>query len=112
LVVAGATDAEIMSVSVEHPAEFAAIFDRHAPAVLGFLERRVGPGLAEDLLAEVFRVAFERRSSFDPAWPEAAPWLYGIGANLVRRHRRSEQRRFRAVARAATTASGVADDAA
>src|SRR5436190_12030204 len=99
-----------MLASREDPAAFASIFDRHAPAVLRFLERRVGPGLAEDLLSEVFRIAFECRTSFDPTRPDAAPWLYGIGANVVRRHWRSQQRRLRAVARVATTSVALNDE--
>ena len=100
-----------MVVSLARPAEFTAIFDRHARSVLGFLERRVGPGLAEDLLSDVFRIAFERRSDFDIARAEAAPWLFGIAGNLVRRHRRSQERRFRAIARAAADHAAVVDDA-
>ena len=37
----------------------------------------------------------------DPSRASARPWLYGIAANLVGRHRRSERRRLHAMARLA-----------
>jgi len=104
------SDAEIMVASVVRPVAFAAIFDRYGALMLSFLERRVGPDVAEDLLAELFRVAFERRSSFDPSRQDAAPWLYGIATNLLRRHRRSQERRLRAVARMLAESSLSTDD--
>jgi RNA polymerase sigma-70 factor (ECF subfamily) len=80
------------------PAAFASIFDRHAASLHRFLVRRVEPIDADGLLGEVFRIAFERRGTFDPGRESARPWLYGIATNLVARHRRSEQRRMHAMA--------------
>lgn len=80
------------------PAAFAAIFDRHASSIHRFLARRVEPADADSLLGDVFRIAFERRASFDTARASARPWLYGIATNLIARHRRSEGRRLRAMA--------------
>jgi len=42
---------------------------------------------------------FERRKMFDPSRASALPWLYGIGSNLLAKHRRGEARRLRASAR-------------
>ena len=92
------TDAEVIAASRADPAEFAEIYDRHAGAIVRFLVRRVG-GDGEELLGEVFRIAFERRDAFDVGRADAAPWLYGIAANLVAKHRRSAARRTRALAR-------------
>jgi RNA polymerase sigma-70 factor (ECF subfamily) len=92
------SDAATIDESMTDPAAFAAIFDRHAASLYRFLARRVEPADAEGLLGEVFRIAFERRGSFDPAHRSARPWLYGIASNLVARHRRSEARRLRAMA--------------
>src|SRR5207237_9652300 len=47
------------------------------------------------------RIAFERRKIFDTSRESALPWLYGIGSNLLLKHRRSEARRLRASARMA-----------
>ena len=40
-----------------------------------------------------------RRSSYDLSRDDARPWLYGIAVNLLREHRRAEERRLRAYAR-------------
>jgi RNA polymerase sigma-70 factor (ECF subfamily) len=96
--VAERTDAEVIAASRVDPAVFAEIYDRHAGAIVRFLVRRVGRD-GDELLGEVFRIAFERRASFDIGRGEAAPWLYGIATNLVARHRRSAARRVRALAR-------------
>ncbi|MBK6437543.1 MAG: hypothetical protein IPF88_02800 [Candidatus Microthrix sp.] len=56
--------------------------DRHAATLLGYLTRRVGQSSAEDLLGELFRIAFESPHRYDLTRPNARPWLYGIAANL------------------------------
>jgi RNA polymerase sigma-70 factor (ECF subfamily) len=68
------------------------LFDRHFAAVHRYLARRVGREVADDLASLCFTVAFERRGSFDPAFADARPWLYGIAANLLRQHWRAEER--------------------
>jgi RNA polymerase sigma factor (sigma-70 family) len=92
-------DSAVIATSLEDPKAFGAIFDRHAGALLRFLARRVDPAEAEALLGDVFRIAFERRGSYDVQREDARPWLYGIAANLVAKHWRSEGRRLRATAR-------------
>jgi RNA polymerase sigma-70 factor (ECF subfamily) len=98
-----ASDAEVIGRSLDDPHAFAALFDRHAGLVFRFLVRRVGRDGAEELLGETFRIAFERRSSFDTGYASARPWLYGIATNLLAKHRRTEARRLRATARLAVT---------
>jgi RNA polymerase sigma-70 factor (ECF subfamily) len=44
-------------------------------------------------------VAYDRRARYDLQHADARPWLYGIAANLMRRHARAEARRLRAHAR-------------
>lgn len=95
------TDAEVIGRSLGEPEAFGLIYDRHAPTVLRFLGRRAGAEVAEGLLGELFRIAFERRKTFDASRASALPWLYGIGANLLLKHRRGEARRLRATARMA-----------
>jgi len=95
------SDADVIAASLAEPSAFGAIFDRHASTILRYFGRRVEPAAAEGLLGEVFRIAFEQRASFDPSRASARPWLYGIAANLVGRHRRSERRRLHAMARLA-----------
>jgi RNA polymerase sigma factor (sigma-70 family) len=105
------SDADVMGASIQKPSEFGVIFDRHGQRILRFLVRRVGPEPAEQLLGDTFRIAFERRVTFDRSRDTAAPWLYGIATNLLRRHRRSEGRRLRATAHlGAASDDGQADE--
>jgi len=102
------SDGAVIAESLETPGAFGVIFDRHGSTLLRFLARRVDPAEAEDLLGEVFRIAFERRSAFERDRDSARPWLYGIAANLVAKHYRSEARRLRAMARASALRASAA----
>jgi RNA polymerase sigma factor (sigma-70 family) len=97
---AGLPDASIIQRSLQSPGAFAALFDRHADDIYRYAARRLGPEMGEELMAETFAVAFQRRDRYDLARGDARPWLYGIVTNLVARHRRLEARRWRALARA------------
>ncbi len=93
-----ALDSDVIFAS---PAGFATIFDRHFDAVHAYLQRRIGPDVADELTSQTFLVAFDGRAHYDPAQPDARPWLFGIATNLLRRHHRAEQRQLRAYARSA-----------
>ncbi|HEX4061474.1 MAG TPA: sigma-70 family RNA polymerase sigma factor [Streptosporangiaceae bacterium] len=93
------SDGAVIAESLQAAGAFGVIFDRHGSTLLRFLARRVEPAEAEDLLGEVFRIAFERRSTFERDRDSARPWLYGIAANVVAKHHRSEARRLRAMGR-------------
>jgi RNA polymerase sigma-70 factor, ECF subfamily len=108
------TDADVIAGSRDDPRQFAALYDRHAGILFRFLVRRVGRDTGDELLGETFRIAFERRGTFDLDRPNARPWLYGIATNLVGKHRRREARRLAATARLAVgervgRAAGPAD---
>jgi RNA polymerase sigma-70 factor (ECF subfamily) len=92
-------DAMLIARSRQVPECFAALFDRHAPALYRYIARRLGRDACDDLVAETFAVAFRRRGSYDAAHADARPWLYGIATNLISRHRRDEVRHLRAIAR-------------
>lgn len=102
-------DTAVIAASLAEPAAFAAVFDRHATSIYRFLVRRVDPSDADGLLGDVFRIAFERRATFDLERSSARPWLYGIATNVLAKHRRSEARRLRATATLAARRS-VDDD--
>lgn len=70
------SDAEVIGRSLDEPEAFGLVYDRHAATVLRFLGRRVGAEAAEGLLGELFRIAFERRKTFDRSRASALPWLY------------------------------------
>ncbi len=93
------TDSAVIAASIEDPEQFGIIFDRYATVLFRYLVRRVGVDEADPLLGEVFRVAFERRATYDCQRLEARPWLYGIATRLLAHHRRGEGRRVRAMGR-------------
>lgn len=96
-----ALDSDAISASAESPADFGAIFDRHFDAVHGYLQRRIGRDLADELAAETFLIAFDNRVRYDVSRPDARPWLFGIATNLLHRHHRQELRQLRAYAKSA-----------
>ncbi|WP_426507855.1 RNA polymerase sigma factor [Dactylosporangium sp. McL0621] len=77
---------------------FTALYDRHARALYRYCARRVGPDRAEDVVAQTFLVAYEKRHTLDPG-ADPLPWLFGIATNVLFRHRRDEVRGYRALAR-------------
>ena len=77
-------DAVSIARSVDEPAVFAELFERHFSVVYRFLSIRAGEQSASDLAAETFVIAFRRRADYDVTRPDARPWLLGIAANLVR----------------------------
>ncbi len=94
-----ASDSEVIGASVADPVRFGEIFDRHVDEIRKYVQRRLDHDRSADVVAEVFRIAFEQRASFDPAAESARPWLYGIAANCLRRAHRGHARRRSALAR-------------
>ncbi|MEV3921254.1 RNA polymerase sigma factor [Actinomadura coerulea] len=86
------TDASLIAASRTEPERFAGLFRRHAPEIMRYATRRLGRDAAEDVVAETFLIAFDRRHRYDAARPDARPWLYGIATNLIRRHRSRSRR--------------------
>ncbi len=71
--------------------------DEYAP-LRGYLYRRLGGTVADEVAAETFAIAYRRWDDLDPSRP-VRPWLYGIAANLLRHQWRKERRMLRAYAR-------------
>jgi RNA polymerase sigma-70 factor, ECF subfamily len=92
-------DGDAISASLRTPASFGPVFDRHFDVVHGYLQRQVGPDLADEIASQTFLVAFDRRDRFDVARASARPWLFGIAANLLRHHHRGVRRQLRAYER-------------
>jgi len=74
------------------------LYDVHARDLHRYLTRRLDPVSADDLVAETFLVAWERRDRYDPARGVARAWLFGIATTLLRRNARLEARALRAMA--------------
>jgi RNA polymerase sigma factor (sigma-70 family) len=96
---AALNDAALIELSRHEPEEFTELFRRHAPYIQRYVTRRLGPNVADDIVAETFLLAFRQRDRYDPSRADARPWLYGICTNLIGRHRRAEVRQYRALAR-------------
>jgi RNA polymerase sigma-70 factor (ECF subfamily) len=90
------TDATAIRASLHEPRAFVAVFDRHHRAVHGYVARRVGADLADEIAAETFARAFDRRAGYDAGHADARPWLLAIASNLLHRHWRTERRRLEA----------------
>ncbi len=85
-----ASDAELIGWSVAGDRDaFVEVICRHEAAVGAYLARRVGRESAEDLLGEVWTVAFGSRGTYDRSYPDARPWLFGVALNTLRRYWRS-----------------------
>jgi RNA polymerase sigma-70 factor (ECF subfamily) len=74
------------------------LFERHVDAVYRFIARMRGSDtdVVDDLVQATFVAAFQSAARFRGERVRA--WLYGIAANLVRKHARREIRRKRALA--------------
>jgi len=78
------------------PEEFEKLFQRLAPEVHHYLRRRVDAE-ADDLLAEVFVVAWRRRLDL-PEESLRKAWLYGVARRLILANARSAARSSATVA--------------
>ena len=95
----GPTDAELLrrAVAGDHAA-FGDLFDRHAHSIYNFCLRRSGDRTAaEDLVSATFLHAWRRRADVVLDDDSLLPWLYGVAANLTRRHLRGARRYDQAV---------------
>jgi RNA polymerase sigma factor (sigma-70 family) len=93
------TDADLAARFLRNPELFAEAHDRYFAAIYRYVAGRLDAQTAEDIAAETFLVAFDRRSTFDAERGDLRVWLFGIATNLVARHRRKEARHYRALAR-------------
>ena len=83
-------DGPVIRSSLAEPARFELIFARHYETVRRYSQRRAGASSGEEIAAQTFLVAFDRRASFRPEAVSARPWLLGIATNLIRHHVRDE----------------------
>lgn len=79
--------------------DLAGMFERYGSRLHRYCASRVGSSAAEDVVAQTFLVAHERRHRYDPAAGSPQAWLFGIATNLLRQHRRGEVRAFRVLGR-------------
>jgi RNA polymerase sigma factor (sigma-70 family) len=87
------------TLSVADRDRFAAVYEAHFDAIYGYLCRRVGRTEGEDLTAQTFTLALRDHQQYDTSRGPVRAWLFGIAANVLRGHQRSEERRLRMLAR-------------
>ena len=92
------TDAVVIGRSFRTPKAFGELFDRHWDSVYRYCRSRAGDA-GEDLAAETFKLAFDRRATYELDRADAKPWLLGLATNLIRNHLRGCDRGRRAVGR-------------
>jgi len=102
-------DAALLTRSRSDPESFSTLFDRYFTALHGYASRRLGGTGGDDVAAETFLVAFRQRDRFDPRRGTVRAWLYGIATNLIREHRRTEERGYRAHVRVAAQPADAGD---
>lgn len=98
--------------SFEHSSErvFEQLFNDHYTDILAYAARRV-PEDADDIVSEVFAIAWRRRADLGEVNTPLA-WLYAIAGNIVRNRRRGDGRRLRLLERVGRQRRGVVDDPA
>ena len=80
------TDAELIQAARTDAEAFAELYARHARSISGWFTARTPTRLAGELTAETFaQAALSLRRFRDDRDGSAAPWLYGIARNVLRR---------------------------
>jgi RNA polymerase sigma-70 factor, ECF subfamily len=86
-----------LAIAAEPVLDIDALYADHAAFLSRVLIRLVGDGPhVDDLVQETFLVAHRKRAAFDGR-AQPRTWLYGIAANLAKRHRRGAGRFLRAL---------------
>jgi RNA polymerase sigma factor (sigma-70 family) len=82
------TDAALLKAARHDPQAFRELYDRYAAWMRSWFLRHTGSETAAlDLTAETFAQAWHAARRFrDEADGSAAPWLFGIGRNLLRQY--------------------------
>src|SRR3954469_995827 len=94
------SDAELIRDARKSPDAFAELYLRHRAALYRWLHGRAPEPVAAELTAETFAQAALGLKRFrDEAGGSAAPWLFGIAKNLLRRYYEAKRVETRARAR-------------
>jgi RNA polymerase sigma-70 factor (ECF subfamily) len=88
--------------------DFEELYALHAGAVRGYAMRRCDPETADDVVADVFLVAWRRRAELPE---EPLPWLLGTARHVLANHARGHSRRVRLLDRLAAEPTALATPA-
>jgi RNA polymerase sigma-70 factor, ECF subfamily len=70
---------------------------KHGPSVVRYVRRRVRPDDSDDLINEVFTIAWRRFRQIPPGSERA--WLYGVARRVIANYARAERRRHASLGR-------------
>lgn len=91
------TDAELIKAALRDPVAFGELYRRHARSIHRWFAAHARSQDASELTAETFaQAALSLRRFRDEADGSAAPWLFGIARNLLRRYREKNRIETRA----------------
>ncbi len=97
-------------------ARLRAVYEATYDDLLRFAQRRLHPSHAEDVLADVFLVAWRRLDDMPNGVADARPWLFGVARATILNLRRGDRRREALAVRIAdarlTEPVGASDDRA
>src|SRR5580698_10036687 len=82
------------SMAPSRPEPFEALYTAHFQEIAAYVRRRVPPEDADDVTAQVFTVAWRRRTSV-PDPPQDRLWLFGVARNCAADAERATRRRRR-----------------
>ena len=86
---------------------FEALYTGSYQEITGYVRRRVPPDAADDVVAQVFTVAW-RRFGQVPGPPQDRLWLFGVARNCAAEHHRAATRRLRLRTRLSQEPAAVA----
>lgn len=78
------------------PEEFTQRYAEFVAPISRFASRRVEWGDVDDIVADVFSIAWHKHTGVTPG--EELPWLYRIASNVIANHRRKRARGNRLIA--------------
>ena len=77
------SDEDLLRAARRDTGAFAVLYDRHAPALARWLERRSNSDAAQELLAETFAQAWIARRGYRSRRGPVRAWLFGIAQHLL-----------------------------
>ena len=95
------------SPAVSAAERFEALYTGSYQEISGYVRRRVPPDSADDVVAQVFTVAW-RRFGQVPGPPQDRLWLFGVARNCAAEHHRAATRRLRLRTRLSQEPAAVA----
>ena len=72
------SDAVLIRRSCSEPERFSEVFDRYYSEIHGYVSRRLGSSLADDVASETFLIAFDRRRRYDRRVPTLGRGCTGL----------------------------------